>query len=61
MVASIIHVVRALIGLASPHRSLVLENLPLRQQLAICRRTALKPAMRWSDRLFWLGLRRGMV
>jgi putative transposase len=27
------------------------------QQLAVYRRTAPKPAMRWSDRLFWLGLR----
>jgi hypothetical protein len=61
MVASIIHVVRALIVLASPHRSLILENLALGQQLAIYRRIAPKPAMRWSDRLFWLGLRQGMA
>jgi hypothetical protein len=57
LVASIIHVIRALIVLASPHRSFILESLALRQPLAIHRRTAPKPAMRWSDRLFWLGLR----
>ena len=58
MVASITHGVRVLIVLASPHRKLVLENLALRQQLAVYRRTAPRPPMRWSDRLFWLGLRR---
>ena len=57
MVAWIIRVVRLLIVLASRHRSLALENLALRQQLALYRRTRPKPTMRWSDRLFWIGLR----
>ena len=57
MVVWIIHVLRLLIVLASRHRSLVLENLALRQQLAVYRRIRPKPAMRWSDRRFWLGLR----
>ena len=57
MVAWIIRVVRLLIVLASRHRSLALENLALRQQLALYRRTRPKPTMRWSDRLFWVGLR----
>ena len=57
MVAWIIRVVRLLNVLASQHRSLALENLALRQQLAIYRRTRPKPMMRWSDRLFWIGLR----
>ena len=57
MVAWIIRVVRLLIVLASRHRSLVLENLALRQQLALYRRTRPKPTVRWSDRLFWVGLR----
>ena len=61
MVAWIIHVIRLLIVLASPPRRLVLENLALRQQLAVYRRTAPEPAMRWFDRLFWLGLRRACV
>ena len=34
-----------------------LENLALRQQLAVYRRTRPKPAIRWSDRLSWIGLR----
>ena len=57
MVASFIRVVRLLIALASRHRTLVLENLALQQQLGVYRRTRPKPAIRWSDRLFWIGLR----
>ena len=57
MVAWIIGAVRLLIVLASRHRSLALENLALRQQLAVYRRTRPKPMMRWADRLFWMGLR----
>jgi hypothetical protein len=58
MVTWIIHVFRLLNVLASADRNLVLENLALRQQLAIYRRSAARPTLRWSDRLFWLGLRR---
>lgn len=43
MVARVIHVVRLLIVLASRHRSLVLENLALRQQLAMYQRARPKP------------------
>ena len=57
MVAWIIRVGRLLIVLSSQHRSLALENLALRQQLALYQRTRPKPMMRWSDRLFWIGLR----
>jgi putative transposase len=57
MVAWIIGAVRLLIVFASQHHSLALENLALRQQLAIYRRTRPKPMMRWADRLFWMGLR----
>ena len=52
MVARFIHGIRLLIVLASRHRTLVLENLALQQQLAVYRRTRPKPAIRWSDRLF---------
>jgi len=46
MVARVIHLIRLLIVLASGHRHLVLENLALRQQLAVYRRTRPKPAIR---------------
>ena len=57
MVARFIHGFRLLSVLASRHRSLVLENLALRHQLAVYGRTRPKFAIRWSDRLFWMGLR----
>jgi hypothetical protein len=57
MVARFIHVVRVLVVLASRHRTLILENLALHQQLTVYRRARPKPDIRWSDRLFWVGLR----
>ena len=57
MVVRVIQTARLLIILAGRHRSLVFENLALRQQLAVYRRTRPKPAVRWSERLFWVGLR----
>jgi len=35
-------------------RALVLENLALRQQLAVLQRPAPRPRLRRSDRLFWV-------
>jgi hypothetical protein len=52
-----IQLARLLMILASRHRSLVLENLALRQQLAMYRRTRPKPTVRKSDRMCWVGLR----
>jgi putative transposase len=57
MVVRVIQTARLLMILASRHRSLVFENVALRQQLAVYRRTRLKPTVRWADRLFWVGLR----
>ena len=57
MVVRVIQIARLLILLASRHRSLVFENLALRQQVAVYHRTRPKPTIRWSDRLFWVGLR----
>jgi len=41
-----------------PRSQLVLENLALRQQLAILRRSAPRPRLRPRDRLFWVCLSR---
>ena len=57
MVVRLIQIARLLIILASRRRSLVFENLALRQQLAVYQRTRPNPTVRWSDRLFWVGLR----
>jgi putative transposase len=40
------------------HRYLALENLALRQQLAVYKRTAPRSKLRMSDRLFWIGMSR---
>jgi hypothetical protein len=40
------------------HRQLALENLALRQQLAVYKRTVTRPPLRRSDRLFWVALAR---
>jgi putative transposase len=42
--------------LVGRHRQLALENLALRQQLVIYKRTAIRPSLRRRDRLFWVGL-----
>src|SRR5450759_5540021 len=41
-----------------PRSQLVLENLALRQQVAILRRSAPRPRLRPRDRLFWVWLSR---
>src|SRR3989454_4163226 len=40
------------------HRQLALENLALRQQLAVYKRKVPRPPLRRRDRLFWVGLAR---
>ncbi len=39
-------------------QALVVENLLLRQQLAVALRTRRRPCVRWHDRLFWVVARR---
>ena len=59
MMAAMITLVRtSLLRGVRPHRSLVLENLALRHQLAVLQRTAPRPRLRRSDRLFWVLLSR---
>jgi putative transposase len=41
-----------------PHRRLAFENLALRLQLAVYKRTAPRPRLHTMDRLFWVGLAR---
>jgi putative transposase len=51
-------IVGALLAAVKPRASLVLENLALRQQLAVLRRTTSRPRLRPIDRAFWVVLRR---
>ena len=43
-------------GLLVPRLVLVTENLALRQQLLVLRRSTNRPRLRDPDRLFWIGL-----
>ncbi len=45
---------KTLLSSLTTHRSLTLENLALRQQLAILQRSSKRPCLSRADRLFWL-------
>jgi putative transposase len=58
MIALLLHLLRLLPFLCGGHHQLALENLALRHQLAVYRRTTTRPKLRTTDRLFWVGLAR---
>ena len=58
MITLLLHLLRLLPFLFGGHRQLALENLALRQQLAVYKRTVTRPPLRRTDRLFWIGLAR---
>jgi putative transposase len=58
MISTLLHLVRLFPFLCGGHRHLALENLALRQQLAVYKRTATRPKLHRSDRLFWICLSR---
>src|SRR6058998_3686876 len=58
MITLLLHLLRLLPFLCGGHRQLALENLALRHQLAVYRRTAARPKLHPTDRLFWVGLAR---
>src|SRR5262249_52668513 len=58
MITLLLHLLRLLPFVCGGHRQLALENLALRHQLAVYKRTALRPKLSTVDRLFWVGLAR---
>src|SRR6267378_2538371 len=56
MIILLLHLLRLLPFLCGGHRQLALENLALRQQLAVYKRTANRPKLHRSDRLLWVWL-----
>src|SRR6266850_5299418 len=58
MVTLLLHLLRLLPFFCGGHRQLAIENLALRQQLAVYKRTATRPRLRTTDRLFWLAMAR---
>ena len=58
MISLLLHLLRLLPFLFGGHRQLALENLALRQQLSVYKRTVTRPSLRRIHRLFWVGLAR---
>jgi putative transposase len=58
VITLLLDLLRLLPFLVGGHRQLALENLALRQQLAVYKRTASRPRLHTKDRLFWAGLAR---
>jgi hypothetical protein len=54
MITLLLHFSRLLPVLCGSHRQLALENLALRQQLAVYKKTLRRPKLHPSDRLFWI-------
>jgi len=58
MITLLLRLFRLLPFFLGGHRQLALENLALRQQLAVYKRTMTRPPLRRTDRLFWVALAR---
>jgi hypothetical protein len=58
MITLLLYLLRLLPFLCGGHRQLALENLALRQQLAVYKRTVPRPRLRRTDRLLWVWLAR---
>ena len=61
MLTALVVVLRTIGLVCRGHRAIALENLALRQQLAVLRRTVKRPQIRKSDRLFLDSPRQGMA
>jgi hypothetical protein len=58
MITLLLYLLRLLPFLCGGHRQLALENLALRHQLAVYKRTVTRPPLRRTDRLSFAKLRR---
>jgi hypothetical protein len=56
MITLLLHLFRLLPFLFGGYRQLAIENLALRQQLSVYKRTTTRPKLGTMDRLFWVGL-----
>ena len=61
MISTLLRLLRLFPYLCGGHRQLALENVALHHQLAVYKRTATRPKLRQSDRLFWGWLSRTYV
>jgi len=53
MVTALVVFLRSIGLICRGHRGVALENLALRQQVAVLTRTVKRPQLRTRDRLFW--------
>jgi len=58
MITLLLHLLRILPFLFGGHRQLALENLALRQQLAVYKRAVPRPRLCTTDRMLWVVLAR---
>jgi len=58
MITLLLHLLRLLPFRVGGHRQLALENLALRHQIAVYKRTVTRPRLRRTDRVFWIALAR---
>ena len=58
MISMLLNLLRLCPFLCGGPRQLALENLALRQQLTVYKRTLTRPRLRKTDRLFWIWLAR---
>jgi hypothetical protein len=58
MIAVLLHLLQLPPFLVGGHRQLALENVALRHQLAVYKRTVTRPRLRPTDRFFWIALAR---
>jgi hypothetical protein len=58
MITLLLHLLRLFPFLCGGHRQLALENLALRHQLAVYKRTGTRPKLRRTERIFWVCLSR---
>src|SRR5499427_1849803 len=58
MITALLQLLRLCPFLFGGHRQLALENVALRQRLAVYKRAANRPKLRRTDRLFWVVLSR---
>ena len=56
MLTRLVVFLRSLALISAGHRAVALENVALRQQLAVFKRTIKRPSLRFRDRLFWMAL-----
>ncbi len=54
MLLALVVPLRSLALICRGHQAIALENLALRQQLAVCKRTVRCPQLRHRDRLSWM-------